>query len=132
MEQDVLLSEAPSGVDRRAAARVFFDGGCPVCRREIGWYQRLRGGDRVEWVDVSNRLDAPEGLPEGTTVLDLMQRFTIVRQDGTMVSGGAGFIALWRALGPLRWLGRLADHPPGVWLGERLYRGFLRLRALWR
>lgn len=118
--------------DPRAAACVFFDGGCPVCRREIGWYQNMRGGETIDWVDISGRLEAPEGLPPEVTVMDLMRRFTILRRDGEMVSGGAAFIAVWRALTSLRWLGRLADHPPGVWLGERLYRLFLRLRKLWR
>lgn len=119
-------------VDPRAAGQVFYDGGCPVCRREIGWYQNIRGGAGIAWIDVSDREDVPDGLPPGTTLDQLMRRFTIMRQDGDVVSGGAGFIALWRALGPLRWLGRLADHGPGIWLGERFYRGFLRLRKLWR
>lgn len=120
------------GADPRAAAKVYYDGGCPVCRREIGWYQTMRGGERIKWLDIAARDSVPEGLPEGTTLDDLMRRFTITRVDGTTVSGGAGFIALWRALGPTRWLGRVTDHAVGIWLGERFYRGFLRLRKLWR
>lgn len=126
------ISRGTYAADPRAAARVFYDGGCPVCRREIGWYRNMRGGDAVEWLDIDATQSLPDGLPSGTTRDDLMRRFTITRRDGATVSGGAGFIALWRALGPLRWLGRIADHPPGVWLGERFYRGFLRLRGLWR
>lgn len=118
--------------DPRAAATVFYDGGCPVCRREVGWYRKMRGGDDVHWLDVSVAASVPEGLPAGTTVDDLMRRFTIKRRDGAVVSGGPGFIALWRALGPLRGLGRLADHKLGRTLGEIAYRGFLKIRTLWR
>lgn len=126
---DIVQSTTP---DLRAAARVFYDGGCPVCRREIGWYKGMRGGDEVEWVDIHASPDVPNGLPAGTTRDALMKRFTIVRRDGQMVSGGPGFISLWRAVRPLRWLGIATDHRVGAFLGERAYRLFLRLRALWR
>ncbi|MEM0988081.1 MAG: DUF393 domain-containing protein [Pseudomonadota bacterium] len=119
-------------LDARAAARVFFDGGCPVCRREIGWYQKMRGGDAIEWVDVDASETVPAGLPSDITRDDLLKRFTIVRRDGAVVSGGPGFIALWRGLGPTRFLGRLTDHRIGAFLGERAYRFFLRVRKLWR
>lgn len=119
-------------VDPRAAARVFFDGGCPVCRREIGWYTGMPGGTAVEWIDISASDEVPSGLPEGTTIAGLLRRFTIARHDGRVVSGGPGFIALWRALGPTRWLGRCLDHAAGRWAGEVAYRGFLKIRPLWR
>ncbi|MFK7943283.1 MAG: DUF393 domain-containing protein [Paracoccaceae bacterium] len=127
-----MTSTFASTPDPRAAARVFYDGGCPVCRREIGWYTAMPGGEQIEWLDISIKPDVPEGLPSGTTTDDLMRRFTIARHDGAIVSGGPGFIALWRGLGPLRWLGRLTDHAPGRWAGEVAYRCFLRLRRLWR
>ncbi len=117
--------------DPRAAARVFFDGGCPVCSREIGWYEHMRGGEVVEWIDISDG-GVPAGLPPSTRNEDLMRRFTIARHDGQVVSGGPGFIALWRALGPLRWLGLLADNAVGRTAGEIAYRAFLRIRTLWR
>ena len=118
--------------DPRAAARVFYDGGCPVCRTEIGWYTAMRGGASIDWMDISKPGVSSSDLPDGLAIDDLMRRFTILRQDELCVSGGAGFIALWRALGPLRWLGLMADHRFGRWLGERLYRAFLRLHKLWR
>ncbi|MEM1298523.1 MAG: DUF393 domain-containing protein [Pseudomonadota bacterium] len=118
--------------DPRAATQVFYDGGCPVCSREIGWYRNMRGGDDVLWLDISEAVTVPEGLPPGMTIDDLMRRFTIKRRDGEVVSGGPGFIALWRALGPLRVLGRLTDHKLGRTLGEIAYRGFLKIRTLWR
>jgi len=116
------------GGDPRAARRVFFDGGCPVCRREIGWYRKMRGADAIGWVDITG--DA--ALPEGADRDALMKRFTIERRDGAMVSGGPAFVSLWRGLAPIGWAGRILDRQPFLWLAERAYRGFLRLRSLWR
>ena len=122
----------PGGVataDRRAAATVWYDGACPVCRREIGWYRAMRGADGVAWIDVS----APDAaLPGGLDREALLRRFTVRRRDGTLVTGAEAFSALWRALGPTRALGRLTDRQPFRWLGEIAYRAFLRLRSVWR
>ncbi len=119
-------------IDGRAAGRVFYDGGCPVCRREIGWYQAMRGADDIDWVNIDPEVPLPTDLPDGMSRDVLLKRFTIVRRDGAVVSGGPGFIALWRALRPLRWLGIATDHTIGAFVGERLYRLFLRVRTLWR
>lgn len=58
-----------------------------------------------------------------------LARFHVRRPDGTLVSGAAGFAALWRALPGFALLGRLASVPPVTTLGELAYRLFLPLRA---
>ncbi|MGF1500691.1 MAG: thiol-disulfide oxidoreductase DCC family protein [Paracoccaceae bacterium] len=113
--------------DPRAAHIVYYDGNCPVCRREIGWYGRMRGAEDVRFVDI---VDAP--VPDGFTREALLRRFTVIRRDGVAASGARGFAALWRALGPTRLLGRVAERPPIVWIAEGAYRLFLRIRKLWR
>ncbi|MEM1346430.1 MAG: DUF393 domain-containing protein [Pseudomonadota bacterium] len=113
--------------DPRAAERVFYDGACPVCSKEIGWYRKMRGAEAVEWVDIAN---GP--TPEGFEREALLKRFTIVRRNGEAVTGAEAFAALWRALGPTRLLGRFSDRQPFLWIGERLYRLFLKLRMAWR
>lgn len=113
--------------DPRAAAVVFHDAACPLCRREIATYRRMAGAGGIDWVD-AGAADPPEGL----TRADLLGRFTVLRADGRVARGAEGFAALWRALGPLAPLGRLVDRQPFLWLGERLYRLFLRIRQLWR
>jgi predicted DCC family thiol-disulfide oxidoreductase YuxK len=42
--------------------------------------------------------------------------------------GAAAFAAMWRAIPALRPLGQAARFPPLLWLLERAYRGFLRIR----
>jgi predicted DCC family thiol-disulfide oxidoreductase YuxK len=133
-----LGADAPSPVpfpaaeaDARAARIVFHDGGCPVCRAEIGWYRDMRGAGAIDWVDVASEA-LPAELPEGYDRERLLKRFTIIRRDGAVVDGAKGFVALWRALGPTRWLGILSDRWPVLPVAELGYRMFLRLRPVWR
>ena len=116
--------------DPRAAVRVFYDGACPLCRREIGWYMGRSGADGIEWLDISNA--TPERMPKGLTREDLMLRFTVERRDGVTARGAAGFVAVWRALPGTARLARLADNRIVVGIGEALYRAMLRIRPLWQ
>ncbi|MBB3892310.1 putative DCC family thiol-disulfide oxidoreductase YuxK [Phenylobacterium haematophilum] len=45
-----------------------------------------------------------------------------------MVSGAAAFVAMWRVLPNTRLLAAAASNPPALWLLERAYRLFLRMR----
>ena len=124
---DLAQNDAAMPAQPRAAATVFYDGACPVCAREIGWYRGMRGAETVDWRDI-----AREEPPAGFDRAALLGRFTVIRRDGSVVDGAPAFAALWRALGPTRLLGRLADRQPFLWIGEGLYRLFLRLRTAWR
>ncbi|MEL6217787.1 MAG: DUF393 domain-containing protein [Pseudomonadota bacterium] len=127
---EVLPQDRPTAsADPRAARTVFFDGACPVCRREVGWYRGMAGAEHVLWQDVS---DPATQIPPDTDRAQLLGRFTVLRRDGTKATGAAGFSALWRALGPTRLLGKLTDREPFRTIGEILYRAFLRLRRAWR
>ena len=49
-------------------------------------------------------------------------------EGGKLLSGAAAFAAMWRAIPLLRPLGMAAKLPPLLWLLERAYVGFLRIR----
>ena len=108
-----------------AAATVYFDGGCPICSREIGFYQRQRGADAIRWVDITRCEDA--ALPVGVSRAAAMARFHVTTNNG-IEHGAAGFLALWRVLPRFRLIAQLLSVPPLPWLLERGYRLFLRIR----
>jgi len=102
---------------------VWYDGACPLCRREIAALRKLDRRRAIRFVDVSE--GAPESCP--LSQADLLARFH-ARENGRLLSGAAAFAAMWRAIPVLRPLGELARIPPLPWLLERLYRRFLVVR----
>jgi predicted DCC family thiol-disulfide oxidoreductase YuxK len=125
------MASASRTTDPKAAADVYFDGGCPVCSREIALYRRMTAGHMSApvFTDVAAEPSAPAA---DLTREAAMARFHVRRADGALVSGAEAFLALWRATPRFRLLGRALSVPPLPWLLERTYRGFLTLRALWR
>jgi len=111
-------------------ATVYYDGGCPVCAREIGVYRRRPGADSFVWVDVT-QADAAAFGP-GLSREAAMARMHVRRTDGTIVDGAAAFAEIWRGMPGLRWLGRLLGLPPFGALATCGYGLFLRARKLWR
>ena len=110
---------------------VFYDGSCPLCVKEIGFYRRRRGADAIDWIDVSTGLDAGTALvmaAPGLTRCDAMARFHVMDARGALHSGGDAFARLWSALPAFSLAGRLARLQPIGWALNRAYDGFLRLR----
>jgi predicted DCC family thiol-disulfide oxidoreductase YuxK len=109
---------------------VYFDGGCPVCSREIEVYRRQPGAEACAWVDAAACDDAALGA-------DLLRpaalaRFHVRRADGVLVEGMRGFALLWQALPRTARWGRVAAWGPMPNLLDAAYSVFLSLRRLWR
>ena len=104
---------------------VFYDGSCPLCLREISFYRRAQGAEKLRWIDVSGT----EGVvTEGLSCQQAMQRFHVLEADGRLVQGGAAFATLWAALPRWRWLGVLFLRQPFRTLLNGAYLAFLPIR----
>lgn len=108
---------------------VYYDGGCPVCTREIAHYRARAGAEHFAWVDVA-RPDADLG--PGLARDAALARFHVRTADGELRDGVRGFAELWRGLPRYALLGRIAGLPGVAPVLEAGYRGFLRVRRLWR
>jgi predicted DCC family thiol-disulfide oxidoreductase YuxK len=102
---------------------VWFDGACPLCRREIALMRRLDRRGRIAFLDVASGHD--QSCPIDRR--DLLARFH-AREGAKMLSGAGAFAAMWRAIPALRPLGLLARNKTMLALLERLYIAFLRHR----
>lgn len=101
---------------------VWFDGDCPLCRREIALMRRLDRRGAIVFTDV-----ATGGGSCPIDRADLLARFH-AREDGRLVSGAEAFAAMWRAIPLLAPLGRLARNRRVLAAMERLYLVFLTVR----
>jgi predicted DCC family thiol-disulfide oxidoreductase YuxK len=113
--------------EQAAPSTVYFDGSCPLCRAEIGYYRRQDDGRALCFVDVSLPTAA---VPEGLTRGQAMARFHVRAPDGRLLSGAAGFVAVWGQLPRWRWAARAAALPGVLTLLELGYRLFLPVRPI--
>ena len=108
-----------------STSTVYFDGGCPLCRAEIGYY---RGRDRsgaLRFVDVAA---TGAELPVGVTQRQALQRFHVRAGNGQLRSGAAAFVEVWSHLPGWRWAARAASLPGALAVLELGYRLFLPVR----
>lgn len=101
---------------------VWYDAECPLCLREIALMRRLDRRGAIHFVSIQSGRDCP--LDRAT----LLERFHAREAGRPIVSGAAAFAAMWRAIPVLRPLGVLARFRPVLFVLERCYRGFLRIR----
>ena len=104
---------------------VFYDGGCPLCRREMAF---IRGRDRRGTIRFTD-IDAPDFRAEsyGTDRDSLMSQLHARLPDGTWLRGVEVFRRLYASIGfgPIVWLTRL---PILAQLLDFLYLRFARNR----
>lgn len=109
--------------------KVFFDGACPLCSREIDHYRKQDHRQWLEPVDIS----APDFDPQryGISHEAFMAELHAIDQAGTVFRGVAAFRAIWQAFPEktgYRVMGRLVGLPLVEPLAGVAYRLFARLR----
>ena len=105
---------------------VYYDGACPLCRREIAFYERRERAGAIEWIDINRAPHAPAAC--GIAPTDALRRLHAVDASGRVFTGARAFTAIWRRVPGFRLLGRLAARQPLIALAEAGYRLFLRIR----
>jgi predicted DCC family thiol-disulfide oxidoreductase YuxK len=109
--------------------QVFYDGACPLCRRQMNRYRRLDTCGKLEWVDTTRPGFRAEAF--GLDPRRLQEAMHARFPDGRVVAGVTAFVAIWNALPP-RWSTRtlqaLLKFPGMMWIADLIYRLFARNR----
>ena len=105
---------------------VLFDGGCPMCRREIAHYRRLEGSDRLAWVDIARTPDIEQRF--GVSHAAAMAHLHVRDAAGEWQVGAHGFVEIWGHLRGYRWLGRAVRLLHLTPLLDHAYHRFARWR----
>ncbi|MCH2183390.1 MAG: DUF393 domain-containing protein [Mariniblastus sp.] len=106
--------------------QVFFDGACPLCRREIDWLRKRDRDQQIEFVDIAD--PSFDEQRHGRSYETLMTHIHGRETDGRWVTGVDVFRRLYQAagFGPLVRLSRL---PLVKQLLDLAYRFFARYRT---
>ncbi|WP_462321151.1 thiol-disulfide oxidoreductase DCC family protein [Halochromatium sp.] len=76
--------------------QTFFDGGCPLCSREIAYYRKIDRDHRIQWIDITQEADAL--AKAGLDLPSAMRRLHVRDSEGRVLSGVEAFIAIWQRL----------------------------------
>lgn len=99
-----MISKQQPGTPR---VTMFYDGGCPLCDREVAHYKRLDKDHSVAWVDIDE--DTTELAARGIPYQTAMKRLHVTDRDGNLVTGAYAFHTLWQELPYYRWLAKVVS-----------------------
>lgn len=119
----------PLPVSPEFPLRVFYDGACPVCSREIAGYLRKDCEGRLLPVDISAAEFDPR--PFGISRQEFLNELHVIDRTGKVFRGIDAFRAIWRAFpssGAYRLLDGLVGLPVVNLFARLGYKVFARLR----
>lgn len=115
----------PAGVPA-AQATLFYDGACPLCRREARQYRKAAGAERLGFVDIAGpNFDA---RAYGLDPVAVERSLHVVCADGRVATGIDAFGEIWRVLPRYRWLVPVVRFAPLRPLLKLGYAVFARIR----
>lgn len=108
--------------------RIYFDGLCPLCAREINVYRRRSHDGRIVFIDITEPSFSAEA--EGLDPQEVHRRFHAKDGAGRLFSGPQAFVEIWKRVPGFSVAVRLAALPGASLAMEVGYFCFMHLRPL--
>ena len=111
----------------KAKLTLLFDGGCPLCLREVRFLRSRDTHKNISFIDIDSQDYQPD-LYSGISYKDAMGRIHAINESGEILKDVAVFREAYRLVGlgwiyaPTRWpvLGQLINQVYKVWAQWRL------------
>jgi predicted DCC family thiol-disulfide oxidoreductase YuxK len=107
--------------------KVFYDGQCGLCSKEIRHYQAIAPENTFEWLDIT-ALSQSQLAQERLNRVEGLKHLHAKDHEGKLHIGVDAFILIWRALKRWRFLAAIVSTPGLYALTRIAYRWF----AAWR
>jgi len=105
---------------------MFYDGGCPLCRKEVNHYIQLDKQAKINWLDI--HADPTPLNNINISQATAMQRLHVLDKHGKVQSGAWAFATIWEDLPYYRHLAKLVRWLHVLPLMDFAYRHFARWR----
>ena len=99
--------------------KVYFDGKCGLCSKEINYYQRIVPVGVIEWLDIATDPSSLKSL--GISQREALKRLHVQDSAGTIKTGISAFQVIWGRLPGWRILSRIIGVPGIYHFVEYLY-----------
>ena len=89
--------------------RIYFDGLCPLCSREINHYRQTKGSEKLIFIDITDSSFNPQ--KEGLDPLKVHHVLHVKDSNGNVYTAVDAFIHIWRLLPNYNWLAHIVSNP---------------------
>jgi predicted DCC family thiol-disulfide oxidoreductase YuxK len=80
--------------------KVYFDGLCPLCSKEIDYYRTKKGAERSSWLDIT--ATGFDARAEGLDPDKIHAVFHVKTREGAILTGVDAFIEIWKTIPALK------------------------------
>ena len=106
--------------------KVFFDGKCGLCSREISYYRSIAPEGVFTWLDIAN--DPTPLIAHNITQADALRHLHVCDADGQWHRGATAFLVIWKHLRYWRLLAAFVGLPIIRHIAAALYNRFADFR----
>ena len=116
--------ELPGALHGRVS--MLYDGGCPLCAKEIAHYQRIDHQQQVNWVDINRDSTVLDAI--GVSKTAAMRHLHVINANGHIDRGAYAFATVWGELPYYRCFARIVRIPGVLRMLDKAYGIFAEKR----
>ena len=106
--------------------KVFYDGSCNICKKEISFYSKIDKNNSFKWINIHDKNG--EINRTGLTKNELMSALHIQKKNGSIIKGVEAFKVLWSELKYFKILSFFLKFKLVEFFANKIYKVWLRTR----
>jgi len=113
-------------LETNMSVKVFYDGQCGLCSKEINYYKKIDKTNRIDWIDVTR--DHQALAARGIRLADALLYLHAEDTNGSLKIGVDAFVLMWSHLPGWKVLAHVVKLPVVKTITQHIYQCF----AHWR